>query len=77
MYQVIKLDGFLEEVQAATNGPYARKFCFFLGAGASVTSGISAAAKLVNLWDEKIRNRFPEEEYVRWKNEKGIDEENK
>ena len=77
VYQVIKLDGFLEEVQAATNGPYARKFCFFLGAGASVTSGIPAAAKLVDLWDEKIRNRFPEEEYVRWKNEKGIDEENK
>ena len=77
MYQVIKLDGFLEEVQAATNGPYARKFCFFLGAGASVTSGIPAAAKLVDLWDEKIRNRFPEEEYVHWKNEKGIDEENK
>ena len=77
MYEEITLDGFLEEVEAATDGPYARKFCFFLGAGASVTSGIPAAAKLVDLWDEKIRNRFPEEEYERWKNEKRIDEENK
>lgn len=77
MYQVIKLDGFLEEVADVTEGPYARKFCFFLGAGASITSGIPAATKLVDLWDEKIRTRFPTEEYEQWKNEKGIDENNK
>ena len=77
MYQVIKLDGFLEEVADVTEGPYARKFCFFLGAGASITSGIPAATKLVDLWDEKIRTRFPAEEYEQWKNEKEIDENNK
>ena len=77
MYQVIKLDGFLEEVADVTEGPYARKFCFFLGAGASITSGIPAATKLVDLWDEKIRTRFPTEEYEQWKKEKGIDENNK
>lgn len=77
MYQVIKLDGFLEEVADVTEGPYARKFCFFLGAGASITSGIPAATKLVDLWDEKIRTRFPTEEYEQWKNEKEIDENNK
>ena len=77
MYQVIKLDGFLEEVADVTEGPYARKFCFFLGAGASITSGIPAATKLVDLWDEKIRTRFPTEEYELWKNEKEIDENNK
>ena len=77
MYQVIKLDGFLEEVADVTEGPYARKFCFFLGAGASITSGIPAATKLVDLWDEKIRTRFPAEEYEQWKNEKKIDENNK
>ena len=49
MYQVIKLDGFLEEVADVTEGPYARKFCFFLGAGASITSGIPATTKLVDL----------------------------
>lgn len=72
MYQVIKLDGFLEEVADVTEGPYARKFCFFLGAGASITSGIPAATKLVDLWDEKIRTRFPAEEYEQWKNEKKL-----
>ena len=77
MYQVIKLDGFLEEVADVTKGPYARKFCFFLGAGASVTSGIPAATKLVDLWDEKIKTRFPTEEYEQWKNDKNIDENNK
>ena len=77
MYQVIKLDGFLDEVVDVTDGPYARKFCFFLGAGASVTSGIPSATKLVDLWDEKIRARFPAEEYEQWKNDKKIDENNK
>ena len=77
MYQVIKLDGFLEEVADVTHGPYARKFCFFLGAGASVTSGIPAATKLVDLWDKKIRTRFPAEEYEQWKKDKKIDETNK
>ena len=77
MYQVIKLDGFLEEVKDVTEGPYARRFCFFLGAGASVTSGIPAAAKLIDLWDKKIRARFPDEEYEQWRNDKKIDEQNK
>ena len=77
MHQVIKLDGFLEEVADVTDGPYARKFCFFLGAGASVSSGIPAATKLVDLWDEKIRNRFSTEEYEQWKKDKKIDETNK
>lgn len=77
MYQVIKLDGFLEEVADVTEGPYARRFCFFLGAGASVTSGIPAASKLIDLWDEKIRTRFPAEEYEQWKKDKQIDDQNK
>ena len=77
MYQVIKLDGFLEEVADVTEGPYARRFCFFLGAGASVTSGIPAASKLIDLWDEKIRTRFPAEEYEQWKKDKQIDEQTK
>ena len=77
MYQVIKMDGFLEEIVDVTKGPYARKFCFFLGAGASITSGIPAAVKLVDLWDKKIRARFPAEDYEQWKKDKKIDEKNK
>ena len=77
MYQEIRMDGFLEEIADVTEGPYARKFCFFLGAGASVTSGIPAAAKLIDLWDKKIRTRFLAEEYEQWKNVKKIDEKNK
>ena len=73
MYQEIRMDGFLEEIADVTEGPYARKFCFFLGAGASVTSGIPAAAKLIDLWDKKIRTRFLAEEYEQWKNVKKID----
>lgn len=39
-YKNLSLDGFVQEFKSVSVGPYPRKFCFVLGAGASKTSGI-------------------------------------
>lgn len=72
----LTLDGFIDEFRNASSGPHCRKFCFFLGAGASVSSGIKSGAELVDRWDEELKLRNPEV-YEKWKEEKGITEKNK
>lgn len=72
----LTLDGFIDEFKNASSGPHCRKFCFFLGAGASVSSGIKSGSELVDRWEEELKLRNPEV-YEKWKEEKGITEKNK
>ena len=57
MYEELSLNGFIKEIREVTSGPHPRKFCFVLGAGASITSGIKSAQELVNLWEKELLER--------------------
>lgn len=52
-----------------SSGPYSRKFCFVLGAGASRSSGIKSGQELVDIWEKELseRNRAKHEN---WKKKK-------
>ena len=75
-YRELSLDGFVQEFKSVSQGPYPRKFCFVLGAGASTTSGIKSGEELVNIWDQEleIRNKA---EHNAWKEAQKITEDNK
>ena len=75
-YQNLSLDGFVQEFKSVSVGPYPRKFCFVLGAGASKTSGIKTGEELVSIWDKELEVRNSEE-HLKWKRDKGITDENK
>ena len=72
----LSLIGFLNEIKDVNVGPHPRKFCFVLGAGASLTSGIKSGQELVNIWDNELAERNSED-YYKWKLELGITDENK
>lgn len=75
-YEELSLKGFINEIKEVSTGPHARKFCFVLGAGASISSGIKSGQELVDKWDEDLleRNR---EQHLKWKEELNINETNK
>ena len=75
-YEELSLQCFLDEIKAVSSGPHPRKFCFVLGAGASRASGIKSGQELVDIWEKEllVRNK---EDYLKWKNENEITEENK
>lgn len=75
-YQDLSLSGFIKEAKDASEGKHRRKFCFIIGAGASVTSGIPSGKDLVDIWDKEILNRYPRE-YEIWKENLKITDENK
>ena len=50
------------------------KFCFLLGAGASVTSGIPSGEKLSAGWYKEIKERKNEKDFADWKEKEEIDE---
>lgn len=47
-------------------------FCFILGAGASIESGILSGQKLVERWDKYIEARHTADEYQNWLDELNI-----
>ena len=73
---VISLEGFIDEVKDVSDGPHQRKFCFVLGAGASINSGIKSGQQLVDLWDAELQKRNPQALQA-WKAKFGITSENK
>ena len=72
----LSLKGFIYEVKEVSSGPHPRKFCFVLGAGASLSSGIKSGQELVTMWDEELELRN-EKSHVKWKEDLNITEENK
>ena len=52
------------------------KFCFILGAGASVESGILSGGTLANKWYSELGNHHTSEEIEQWKTDVAFDEKN-
>ena len=75
-YSELQLDGFIDEVKEVSAGYHTRKFCFVLGAGASITSGIKSGQELVDIWDRELQKRTPQE-YSEWKKRLKITKDNK
>ncbi len=75
-YEELSLKGFIHEMKEVSSGPHARKFCFVLGAGASLTSGIKSGQELVKIWDAELQLRN-EKSHNKWKEDLNITEENK
>lgn len=69
------LDTFIKELLNATNSTYPRRVCFFLGAGASKTSGIPSGQDLVRQWDAHLMDADPRG-HRRWRAQMGITDEN-
>lgn len=75
-YEELSLKGFIDEMKEVSSGPHPRKFCFVLGAGASLSSGIKSGQELVTIWDAELQLRN-EKEHIKWKKDLNITEENK
>lgn len=58
------------------SGSHPRKFCFELGVGASLSSGIKSGQELVTIWDAELQLRN-EKAHIEWKKDLSITEENK
>lgn len=75
-YEELTLKGFINEMSEVSSGPHPRKFCFVLGAGASISSGIKSGQELVTIWDRELQERN-EEEHIKWKEKLHITDDNK
>ncbi len=75
-YEELSLKGFIYEMKEVSSGPHPRKFCFVLGAGASISSGIKSGQGLVTMWDAELQIRN-EKSHIKWKEDLNITEENK
>ena len=75
-FEKLSLSGLINEIKDVSSGPHPRRFCFVLGAGASIESGIKSGQQLVNLWDEELRERNAGE-HEKWKKKCGITDTNK
>ena len=75
-YEELSINGFIQEIKDVSDSHHPRKFCFVLGAGASISSGIKSGQELVDIWDDKLRIRN-ESNYLKWRSEYGITDENK
>ncbi|MCB9354240.1 MAG: hypothetical protein H6575_06705 [Lewinellaceae bacterium] len=51
-----------------------RKFCFVIGAGASLKSGIPTGNQLAENWFKEIKERYSDEEIKQWKKDVKLDE---
>ena len=52
------------------------KFCFLIGAGASMSSGIPSGADLARKWIREIEEDCGKDNFAKWKNKVGISEDN-
>ncbi|MDP0625316.1 tetratricopeptide repeat protein [Porphyromonas gingivalis] len=52
------------------------KFCFLIGAGASMSSGIPSGADLARKWIREIEEDCGKDDFAKWKNKVGISEDN-
>ncbi len=76
-YEVIRISALVDDINVAKASDSDEGFCFVIGAGASVPSGILSGKQLVDQWEKEIAERCGNDELERWKTEKGITEENK
>jgi tetratricopeptide (TPR) repeat protein len=73
-YRKMRLRGLIDKVVADTEGRRALDFCFVLGAGASISSGIPSGQKLVARWEKELAEAYADHED--WKAKHGITADN-
>ncbi len=73
-YRKMRLSGLIDKVVADTDGRRALDFCFVLGAGASISSGIPSGLKLVARWEKELAEAYADHED--WKAKHGITADN-
>lgn len=74
-YEELSISGFIKEMKDVSYGPHPRKFCFVLGAGASITSGIKSGQELVDIWEKELHERNSAA-HNEWKSKNGITTDN-
>lgn len=55
--QELSVQGMIADIAEATRSTHPKRFCFVLGAGASYSSGILTGEKMVEKWDQELRDR--------------------
>ncbi|WP_373810389.1 SIR2 family protein, partial [Porphyromonas loveana] len=66
----------LKDASRGSKGLGEMKFCFLIGAGASISSGIPSGAKLAWKWLQEIKEDCDGEDFEDWKIEIGMPEQN-
>lgn len=75
-YRNMTLDSLIQIITEATNSGNPRKFCLFLGFGATKSSGIRTGLELMEEWDKDIR-QWGAEDYKAWCDAMGITPDNR
>ena len=72
----LSFESFIDDVSyGLQSGSGKQKYCFILGAGASVQSGIDSGEIMVEKWEKNLSKRSPDD-HARWKAEKNINASN-
>lgn len=75
-YQVVSMNGLVQDIQDASDGTIQQRFCFILGAGASRESNIPTGQQLVDQWERELTDRNGEA-HAAWKESLGIQDDNR
>lgn len=74
--KILTLNEFIQLFKDDKNSCSTSKYCFLLGAGASVPSGIPSANTLAKKWYEEISKFLDKEQFIQWQEDEKIDEKN-
>ncbi|KKC51117.1 tetratricopeptide repeat protein [Porphyromonas gulae] len=66
----------LKDASRGSKGLGEMKFCFLIGAGASISSGIPSGADMARKWIQDIEEDCGKDDFAKWKNKVGISENN-
>lgn len=73
--RVLSMQRFIMYFKEANSGVHSQKFCFVLGAGASISSGIPSGEALVKTWEREL-TEAEGSEHEKWKQDLSITSEN-
>ncbi len=71
------LEGLVNRFKSASDGVSDDRYCFVLGAGASLESGIRTGQQLVDEWDAELVGSLPPGHYEKWRGKLGITRDNR
>ena len=72
----IQMSELIKDFQEGQKETHSQRFCFVLGAGASISSGIKSGQNLVAIWEEYLKKRYGTA-HEEWKQKNGITPENR
>lgn len=73
---IIPMTELIKDFREMPGESHAQRFCFVLGAGASISSGIKSGQQLVAIWEEYLKSRYGEA-HEAWKQKHNITPENR